>query len=123
MAVSEGAIVQLPVYRLRRIYFPRTRVYKGKKKMGRSTNADLALHNFNELSRPIIIVTPRPAGLGFRAYYSLTKARGLQYRSRRAPRRKLMIWRLMIATIPAEPARSCPLSTSPPSFRGWPLAP
>ena len=50
--------MQHPVYRLRRIYFPRTRVYKGKKKMGRSTNADLALHNFNELPRPIIIVTP-----------------------------------------------------------------
>jgi hypothetical protein len=58
MAVSEGATIQHRVCRLRRIYFPRTRVYKGKKKMGRSTYADLALHNFNELSRPIIIVTP-----------------------------------------------------------------
>ena len=31
MGVSEGAIVQHPVYRHRRIYFPRTRVYKEKK--------------------------------------------------------------------------------------------
>jgi hypothetical protein len=37
---------------------PRTRVNNGKKKRGRSTNSDLALHNFNELPRPIIIVTP-----------------------------------------------------------------
>src|SRR5215208_4095581 len=51
------------------------------------------------------------------------EARGLQYRNRRATRWKLMLWRLMIATVPAEPARSCPLSTSPPSFRGCPLAP
>src|SRR5215218_8897236 len=29
MAVSEGAIMQLPVYRLRRIPLPRTRVHKG----------------------------------------------------------------------------------------------
>ena len=31
MAVSEGAIVQHPVYRHRRTYLPRTRVYKEKK--------------------------------------------------------------------------------------------
>src|SRR5215218_8334565 len=36
---------------------PRTLVNKGEKR-GRSTNADLGLHNFNELPRPTIIVTP-----------------------------------------------------------------
>src|SRR5215208_7970521 len=51
------------------------------------------------------------------------EARGLQYRNRRAARWRLMIWRLMIATVPAEPVRSCVLSTSPPCFRGCPLAP
>ena len=80
----------------------RTRVNKDEKR-SRSTNADLGLHNFNGLPRPIIIVTPRPAGLRSRAYYSLPKARGLHYRSRRAARWKLMIWRLMIATVPEEP--------------------
>src|SRR5215208_4414138 len=46
-----------------------------------------------------------------------------EYRSRRAARWNFVIWRLMIATIPAEPARSFPLSTSPPSFHGGPPAP
>jgi hypothetical protein len=44
---------------LRRISLPHTWVNKGERR-GRSTNADLVLHNFNELPRPIIIVTPRP---------------------------------------------------------------
>src|SRR5215218_2726932 len=65
---------------LRRIPIPRTPVNKGEKR-GRSANSDLGLHNFNELPRPIIIVTP-PAALGFRAYYSLPKARGLHERAR-----------------------------------------
>ena len=76
MIFREPSTRELP-----RISFPRTRVNNGKKKMGRSTNADLGLHNFNELPRPIIIVTP-PAALGFRAYYSLPKARGLHERAR-----------------------------------------
>ena len=46
-----------------------------------------------------------------------------EYHMRRAARWNLMIWRLMIARIPAESAYSFPLSTSPPSFRGCPLAP
>jgi putative phosphoesterase len=46
-----------------------------------------------------------------------------EYHMRRAARWNLMIWRLMIARIPAESAYSFPLSTLPPSFRGCPLAP
>ena len=49
---------------VRRIPLLRTRVNKDEKR-SRSTNADLRLHNFNGLPRPIIIVTPRPAGLEF----------------------------------------------------------
>jgi hypothetical protein len=52
--------------------------------------------------------------LPFAVSHSLTKAIGLHYRSRRAVRWNLMMRWLTIATSPAEPARSCPLSTSPP---------